>query len=166
MLYTKYESSGPYSLRQEDFWKLHFKTYFWPRDLHMQPIITIWTLYVCLVYRGPLLWKRTSIYQTYIHTYLHTCYIPNMKALGLVLSEEKIFENRILKTYFFTSWPTYLPIRTIWTILVGGHPGAIPIEFGHITISGSRVDVFWSFSYIIQCKIVTPGAGTILTPGA
>jgi len=145
MLYTKYESSGPYSLRQEDFWKLHFKTYFWPRDLHMQPIITIWTLYVCLVYRGPLLWKRTSIYQTYIHTYLHTCYIPNMKALGLVLSEEKIFENRILKTYFFTSWPTYLPIRTIWTILVGGYPGAIPVEFGHITISGSRVDVFWSF---------------------
>jgi len=25
MLYTKYESSGPFSFRQEDFWKLHFK---------------------------------------------------------------------------------------------------------------------------------------------
>jgi len=25
MLYTKYESSGPCSFRQEDFWKLHFE---------------------------------------------------------------------------------------------------------------------------------------------
>ena len=25
MLYSKYESSGPFSFRQEDFWKLHFE---------------------------------------------------------------------------------------------------------------------------------------------
>jgi len=33
MLYTKYESSGPCSFRQEDFWKLHFENLFfdpWP----------------------------------------------------------------------------------------------------------------------------------------
>jgi len=33
MLYTKYESSGPCSFRQEDYWKFHFKTYLltpWP----------------------------------------------------------------------------------------------------------------------------------------
>jgi len=30
-----------------------------------------------------------------------------MNALGLVVSEEKIFENCILKTYFLTLWPTY-----------------------------------------------------------
>ena len=30
-----------------------------------------------------------------------------MKALGLVVSDKKIFENCILKTYFLTSWPTY-----------------------------------------------------------
>jgi len=33
MLYTKYESSGPCSFRQEDFWKLHFDNQFfdpWP----------------------------------------------------------------------------------------------------------------------------------------
>jgi len=33
VLYTKYESSGPCSFRQEDFWKLHFKNIFftpWP----------------------------------------------------------------------------------------------------------------------------------------
>ena len=66
-------------------------------------------------------------------------------------------------------WPRDLlmqPIKTIWTILVGDHPGTIPVEFGQITISGSKEDVRWTFPYIIQCKIVTPGAGSILTPGA
>jgi len=57
-------------------------------------------------------------------------------------------------------------IRTISTILVGDHPGTIPVEFGQITISGSREDVVGTFPYIIQCKIVTPGAGSILTPWA
>jgi len=33
------------------------------------------------------------------------------------------------------------PIRTIWTILVGDHPGTIPVQFGQILISGSREDV-------------------------
>jgi len=58
------------------------------------------------------------------------------------------------------------PIRTIWTILVGYHPGTIPVEFAKITISGSREDVVWTCPYIIQRKSVTPGAGSILTPGA
>jgi len=57
------------------------------------------------------------------------------------------------------------PIRTIWTILVGDHTGVIPAEFGQIPISGSREEVVWSFPNIIQCKIVTPGASSILTPG-
>ena len=57
------------------------------------------------------------------------------------------------------------PIRTIWTILVGDHPGIIPVEFGQIPISGSREEVIWSFPYINLCKIVTHGAGSILTPG-
>jgi len=30
-----------------------------------------------------------------------------MKALSLVVSDKKIFENCILKTYFLTPWPTY-----------------------------------------------------------
>ena len=30
-----------------------------------------------------------------------------MKALGHVVSDKKIFENCILKTYFLTLWPTY-----------------------------------------------------------
>jgi len=30
-----------------------------------------------------------------------------MKALGLVVSNKKIFENCILKTYFLTPWPIY-----------------------------------------------------------
>ena len=35
------------------------------------------------------------------------CYIQNMKALGLVVSDKKFFKNCILKTYFLTLWPTY-----------------------------------------------------------
>ena len=70
-----------------------------------------------------------------------------MKALGLVLPDKKIFENCILETYF---WPRDLhmqPIRTIWTILVGDQPGTIPVEFGQITISGSREDVVWKLHF-------------------
>ena len=39
------------------------------------------------------------------------------------------------------------PIRTVWIILVGDHPGIISAEFGQIPISGSREE----------------GAGSILT---
>jgi len=49
------------------------------------------------------------------------------------------------------------PIKTIWTISVGDHPGTIPVEFGKIPINGSRDKVVCSFPYVIQCKIVTPG---------
>ena len=54
------------------------------------------------------------------------------------------------------------PIWTILTILVGDHPGTIPVEFSQITTSDSREDAVWTFPYIIQCKIVTPGAVSIL----
>ena len=33
------------------------------------------------------------------------------------------------------------PLRTIWTILVWGHQGTIPVEFDQILISGSREEV-------------------------
>jgi len=82
-----------------------------------------------------------------------------MKAVGLVDSDKKIFENCILKTYFLTPWPIYQPIRTIWIILIGDHPGTIPVEFGQIPISDLRKEVVLRFPYIIQCKIVTPRAG-------
>jgi len=106
------------------------------------------------IYKGPLMlstkyWQRISRW----------CYTSNIKALGLVVSDKKIFESCNLKTFF---WPRHLlmqPIRTIWTNFVEDHPGIIPVEFGQITISGSREDVVWSFSYIIHCKIVTPGRG-------
>ena len=90
-----------------------------------------------------------------------------MKALGLVVSDKKIFESFISKIYLLTLWPTYaVPTGTVWTTFIGDHPGIIPVKFGQIPISGSREDVVWSFPYIIQCKILTSGAGSILTPGA
>jgi len=79
-----------------------------------------------------------------------------MKALGLVVSDKKIFENCILKNFVLPCDLHMQPTETIWTILVGDHPGTIPVEFSQITFSGSREDVVWSFPYIIQCKIVTP----------
>jgi len=49
----------------------------------------------------------------------------------------------------------------------GRGPGIIPAEFGQISISGSREEVVWrsSFPYIIQCKIMTPGAGQFWPQG-
>ena len=70
-----------------------------------------------------------------------------------------------MKTYF---WPRDLlmqPIITIWTISVRNQPGTIPVEFGKIPVSGSSKEVVSSFPFIIQCKIVTPGVGSILTQG-
>ena len=57
------------------------------------------------------------------------------------------------------------PIRTIWTTLIGDHPGTIPVEFGQITISGSIEDVVETFPYKIQCKIATPGQGQFWPQG-
>jgi len=61
-----------------------------------------------------------------------------MKALGLVVSDKKIFENCILKPIF---WPCDLlmqPTGTIWTTLVGDYQGIIPVKFGQNPMSGFR----------------------------
>jgi len=62
-----------------------------------------------------------------------------MKALGLVVSDKKIFENCLLKTYFLTPWPTY---ATNWT-LVEEHLGIIPVKYGQNPMSGFRGEVVW-----------------------
>jgi len=59
-----------------------------------------------------------------------------MKALGLVVSDKKIFESFILKPIY---WPRDLlmqPTGTVWTTLNGDHTGIIPVKFGQIPISG------------------------------
>jgi len=65
------------------------------------------------------------------------CYkLLNMKALDLVVSDKKIFERFILKPI---NWPRDLlmqPTGTVWTTLIGDHPGIIPVKFGQIPISG------------------------------
>ena len=88
-----------------------------------------------------------------------------MKALGLVVSDKKIFKSLILK-------PNYLPrdllmqlIEAVWTTLIGDQPGIILEKFGQIHISGYREDVVWSFPYINQSKIVPPGRGQFWPQG-
>jgi len=89
-----------------------------------------------------------------------------MKALGLVVSDKKMFEICILKTYFLTPWPTYATNQNYLNNFVGDHLGTIPVQFGQIPISGSRENVVNTLLYTIQCKIVTPGPRSILTEGA
>ena len=78
--------------------------------------------------------------------------------------------RRFLKIAFWKPifWPRDLlmqPTGTVWTNLIGDHPGIIPVKFGQIPISSSREDVVWGFPYIIQCKIVTPGRGQFWSQG-
>ena len=74
LLHTKYESSWPCGFREEVF--------------YVFPIVSLWELISPGV--GPFLtpgpWLAGFIKRTTIH-----CYTQNMKALGLVVSEKKIF---------------------------------------------------------------------------
>jgi len=67
-----------------------------------------------------------------------------MKAVGLVVSEKKIFGTCILKTYILTPWPTYAMNLKRLENLINNKTGIIPVKFGEVRISGSR-DVVWSF---------------------
>jgi len=64
---------------------------------------------------------------------------PNMKALGLVVSDKNIFENCILKTYFLTL--SLLINATNWNNLNNfgrGPPRDHSCEFGQNPMSGFR----------------------------
>jgi len=79
------------------------------------------------IYRGPLMlstkyWKRTSRW----------CYTSNMKALGLLVSDKKIFENCFWKPNFLPCDLLMQPIITIWIILVGDHPALYELPVSHI----------------------------------
>ena len=63
-----------------------------------------------------------------------------MKALGLVVSDKKIFESFILKTYLLTPWPTYVA-NWIGLNNFGDHTGIIPVKFGQNPMRGFRGDV-------------------------
>jgi len=98
---TKYESSGPCSIGQEDVWKLHFENlFFWPRDLLMQPIRTVVTNLVGY-YRG---------------------IIPNeFGQIPLPVLEKKSFEVFLIKFNVILwppDWVNFDPRCIIWTTLV------------------------------------------------
>ena len=59
-----------------------------------------------------------------------------MKALGLVVSDKKIFENCILKTYFLTHDLFMQRTGTVRTTLVEEHLGIISVKFGQNPMSG------------------------------
>ena len=75
LLHTKYESFRPCGFGEEDFF-------------YVFPIVSLWELMI--PGSGPVLtpgvWLAGFIKRTTTH-----CYIQNMKALGLVVLEKKIF---------------------------------------------------------------------------
>ena len=104
--------------------------------------------------------KRTTIH----------CYTQNMKALGLVVSEKKIF-------YVF-------PIVSLWELMT---PGAGPFLTPGAGLAGfikrttihcytqnmkalglviSEKKIFYVFPIVSLWELMTPGAGPFLTPGA
>jgi len=64
-----------------------------------------------------------------------------MKALGLVVSDKKIFDNCILKTYCLTRELLMQSTGTVRTTLVEQHLGVIPLKFGNNSMSGFRGEV-------------------------
>ena len=76
------------------------------------------------------------------------------KPLCFFVSDEKIFENCILRTYCLTIWKT----------LVGDHPGIISAEFGQIPIVYEK-KLFLSFPYIINVRLWPPEQCQFLPQG-
>ena len=75
LLHTKYESSGPCGFGEEDFF-------------YVFPIVSLWEL--LSPGQGPFLAPGARLAGFIKRTTIH-CYTQNMKALGLVVSEKKIF---------------------------------------------------------------------------
>jgi len=75
------------------------------------------------------------------------------------LLDKKMFLNYILKTFI-----SYVTSQNDFNNL-GNHLRIIYVEFGQIPITGLGEEVVRSFPYKIQCKIVTPRAGSILRRG-
>jgi len=64
--------------------------------------------------------------------------MPNMKALGLVVSDKKNFENCILKTYFLTPCPNYATNQNHLNNFGRGPPRDHSCEVGQNPMSGFR----------------------------
>ena len=75
LLLTKYESSGPCGFGEKDFF-------------YVFSIVSLWELMTPGA--GPFLAPGARLAGFIKRTTIH-CYTQNMKALGLVVSEEKIF---------------------------------------------------------------------------
>ena len=99
LLHTKYECSGPCGFREEDFF-------------YVFPIASLWELITpgagSFFTPGP--WLAGFTKRTTIH-----CYTQNMKVLGLVVSEKKIF----LYIYITLDAPGAGPVWTPGAQLAG-----------------------------------------------
>ena len=145
LLHTKYESSGPCGLGEEDFFM------FFPF-----PIVCLWELMT--PGEGPFLtpgtWLAGFIKKTTTH-----CYIQNIKALGFVVLEKKIFlcfsHDAPGAGHLMDPRGTFSKIykEDHYTLLHTKYERSGPCGFG-------EKDFFYVFPHD------APGVGPIWTPGA
>ena len=92
-------------------------------------------------------------------------YIPNIKALGLVVSDKKIFSCfpslNLWKTCDPWGGTIFGPRGIIWTNLVDVHYAMLHTKYQGSRPCGFRQEDFSCFSSISLCKHVTPGVGQI-----
>ena len=104
---------------------------------------------------GPVLTPGASCEQTWYRS-TRRCYIPNIKALHLLVSENNIFKVFLLCSYDSNLWPrggaSFDPRDIIWTILVEVH-----YEMLHTKYQSSRPSSFWEEDFQRFCNFLPFG---------
>ena len=145
LLHTKYESSGPCGFGEEFF-------IYFPHDAPVAG--PVWT---------PGAWLAGFMKRTTIH-----CYKQNMKALGLVVSEKKIFFYVLPMTPLPGAGPVWTPGARLAGFLKRTTIHCYTQNMTALGLVVSEKKIFFSFSHDAPGAgpVWTPGAGPVWTPGA
>ena len=105
-------------------------------------------------------WKRSTRW----------CYITNIKALGFVVSEKKIFTCfpyiKLYKTCDPRGGTIFDPRDIIWNKLVEVYLVMLNTKYQGSRLCGFRQEDFFTFPYISICKTCDPLGGAISSPRA
>ena len=154
MLNTKYQSSNPSNpSTQMDSTSLFL--WFQLVTHGVGPVLIPWDIIWIKLTKN---WQRST----------RRCYIPNIYALSVPVSEKKNFEVGFLCSYVPTCDPqggaSFDPLNIIWTNLVEVHKGMLKTKYQSSTPSSFRVEEFEEgilCSYFSTCD---PWGGANLDP--
>ena len=108
---------------------------------------------------GPVLTPEASYEQTWLRS-SRRCYIPNIKALGLPVSEKKNFEIFFLCSYVPPCDPqggaSFDPRGIIWTNLVKVLKEMLYTKYKSFKLSSFRKKEFWNFLSLFLCSSLWP----------